>query len=248
MNNPMFTSINNQEEVVYSRSNCATYKGITTKTLILLFISILSAALSIATLYTQEGMGLLIGLLLTNGIVGMITILIGRTSPRASCVCGIIYAISEGAFLGVLSCLLNLFYEGIALVAIISTLAVFGAMLGLFASGVIRNKSKIYSFTITLGISILFMSLAMLIMSIIPACSAIFNNIGIMIAVEVLFMVYACTMLLSNFYEAQQLVQNGCGKEQEWCCSFGLLVSILYIYVEILRLLVILYQLFGNRD
>lgn len=248
MNNPMFTSINDDEEVIYSRSNCATYKGITTKTLILLLVSILSAAGAIASLYTQEGIGLLLGLLVCNGIIGMITILIGRTSPRASCACGIIYAISEGAFLGVLSCLINLFYEGIALVAIISTICVFGAMLGLFASGVIRNKSKIYSFTMTLGISILFMSLAMLIMSIIPACSAIFNNIGLMIAIEVLFMVYACAMLLSNFYEAQQLVQNGCSKEHEWCCSFGLLVSILYIYVEILRLLMILYQMFGNKD
>ena len=169
-------------------------------------------------------------------------------SPRASAVCGILYAIGEGAFLGALSLLLNLVYEGIALVAIISTIVVFCAMLGVFASGIIRNKSKIYSFTVTLGISLILMALAMLIMSIFPVFNSIMNNLGVMIAVEALFIIYACAMLLTNFNEAQELVKGGCDKSYEWCCAFGLLISILYIYIEVLRLLLILFQIFGDRN
>ena len=248
MNNPMFSNINENQENVYAKSDCASYKGITIKTLILLFVSIASAAAAIASLYTNVGTNVLVGVLIGSGILGFITILIGRMSPRASAVCGILYAIGEGAFLGSLSLLLELVYPGIALVAVISTIVVFCAMLGLFASGVIRNKSKIYGFTLTFGISIILMTLVMLIMSIFPVFDPIMNNLGVMIAVEALFLIYACAMLLTNFNEAQELVKGGCDKSYEWCCSFGLLISILYIYVEILRLLLIIYQLFGDRN
>lgn len=249
MNNPMFSNIDaeNREEV-FSKNNCATYKGITIKTLILLLVTIISACAAMASLYTGVGTGTLVAVLIGSGVLGFITVLIGRISPRASAVCGILYGIGEGAFLGSLSLLLELVYPGIAVVAVISTIVVFCAMLGLFASGVIRNKSKIYSFTLTLGISIILMTLIMLIMSVFPVFDPIMNNLGVMIAVEALFLIYACAMLLTNFNEAQQLVQNGCDKSYEWCCSFGLLISILYIYIEILRLLVMLYQLFGDRN
>ena len=236
MNNPMFSNINENQDAVYSKSDCASYKGITIKTLILLFVSIASAAAAIASLYTGVGTSVLL------------SVLIGRMSPRASAVCGILYAIGEGAFLGALSLLLNLVYEGIALVAIISTIVVFCAMLGVFASGIIRNKSKIYSFTVTLGISLILMALVMLIMSIFPVFNSIMNNLGVMIAVEALFIIYACAMLLTNFNEAQELVKGGCDKSYEWCCAFGLLISILYIYIEVLRLLLILFQIFGDRN
>lgn len=248
MNNPMFSNINGNQDAVYSKSDCASYKGITIKTLILLFVSIASAAAAIASLYTGVGTSVLLSVLIGSGILGFITVLIGRMSPRASAVCGILYAIGEGAFLGALSLLLNLVYEGIALVAIISTIVVFCAMLGVFASGIIRNKSKIYSFTVTLGISLILMALVMLIMSIFPVFNSIMNNLGVMIAVEALFIIYACAMLLTNFNEAQELVKGGCDKSYEWCCAFGLLISILYIYIEVLRLLLILFQIFGDRN
>lgn len=249
MKNPMFSNINDiNQDVVYSKSNCATYKGITIKTILLLLISFISAGAAIASLYTNKGTGVLVGVLSFSAIIGFMTIIIGRMSPRASAVCGIIYAVSEGAFLGVISLLFNMIYPGIAYVAIISTIVVFIAMLGLFASGIIRNKSKIYSFTLTLGISIIIMSLVMLIMNIFNVFDPIFNNVGVMIAIEALVLIYSCALLLSNFNEAQQLVQSGCDKNYEWCCSFGLFISILYIYLEILRLLVILYQMFADRN
>ena len=100
MNNPMFSNINENQDAVYSKSDCASYKGITIKTLILLFVSIASAAAAIASLYTGVGTSVLLSVLIGSGILGFITVLIGRMSPRASAVCGILYAIGIAATFG----------------------------------------------------------------------------------------------------------------------------------------------------
>ena len=87
----------------------------------------------------------------------------------------------------------------------------------------------------------------MMIFSFIPAFNAMLNHIGVMIIVEALVLVYACAMLLTNFAEAQALVKTGCDKKYEWTCSFGLLISVLSIYIEILRIVLIVAQMFDRN-
>ena len=74
MNNPMFSNINENQDAVYSKSDCASYKGITIKTLILLFVSIASAAAAIASMYTGVGTSVLLSVLIGSAILGFITV------------------------------------------------------------------------------------------------------------------------------------------------------------------------------
>ena len=62
---------------------------------------------------------------------------------------------------------------------------------------------------------------------------------------EFFLLVYGVITLSLNFQEAQMVVQLGASKNSEWSVALGLMISIVYIYVEILRLLVLL---LANKD
>ena len=68
--------------------------------------------------------------------------------------------------------------------------------------------------------------------------------LGVMIGVEVFLLIYGIVTLSLNFAEANAVVQRGASKGAEWSVSLGLMISIVYIYVEVLRLI----MLFAARD
>lgn len=247
--NPMFSGIKNDDQVL-TRDNCATYRGITIKTIFYVLLAIVAGAVTAVMLWNQTknesvSSTLLVTLFLST-IVGFIAVMVGRSNPRSAKIAGAIYAICEGMFLGVISLIGEVFYSGIVAIAGISTVVVFGVMLALFASGIIRNKSKFVSFGISLGSSVIIMCLVTMLLGFM--FSSLVDNLAVVILVEALFMVYACVSLLMNFIEANQLVQGGFSKEYEWSCALGLLVTILYIYIQILRILMIVYDLFGRNN
>jgi len=69
----------------------------------------------------------------------------------------------------------------------------------------------------------------------------------ILIAVEAFFLLYGVITLIFNFDEAVAVVQMGASKNAEWSVALGLQVSLIYIYIEILRLLVLILR-FTNRN
>ncbi len=248
MVNPMFNDLRKDEEVL-TKENIATYRGITIKTLIFLAISIISAIVFGALLWNQMRNGQLQLLIVGTtvfGIVGFISAIIGRSRPRSSFSTGVIYAVCEGGFLGMISLIGEMFYPGIVLMAAISTVVVFFVMLAIFASGVIRNKSKFMSFAISLGSSVIILILATMLLGLFMP--AITNSLPVIILVESLVTIYGCVCLLANFIEANALVQSGFTKEYEWSCAFGLMISILYIYLQILRILMIILELAGKNN
>ena len=64
--------------------------------------------------------------------------------------------------------------------------------------------------------------------------------LNIMILVEFILLIYGAITLTLNFKEAQYVVESGASKAAEWSVSLGLLVSIVYIYIEVLRLIILL--------
>jgi uncharacterized YccA/Bax inhibitor family protein len=70
--------------------------------------------------------------------------------------------------------------------------------------------------------------------------------LNILIGLEVGLLIYGAITLGLNFAEAQSVVERGASKDAEWSVSLGLMVSIIYIYVEILRLIYYLVLLRDN--
>lgn len=235
---PLFSNIQTGE-AVYDDVDRATYKGITVKTVILLLISVLIAAIvafALPTILANNPTTFYVTLVVSS-IVGFIAVMVGRMSERKAKYASVIYAICEGLFLGSLSAIVEAYVPGVVATAVFSTIVLFAVMLTLFATGVIRVGSKLRSicFGLTLG------ALAIiLLVSLFSMFIDYQSYLGIMIGVEVFLVFYGVITLSLNFAEANAVVSMGASKDAEWSVALGLLVSIVYIYIEIVRLLALI--------
>lgn len=236
---PLFSNIRTGE-AVYDDVDHATYKGITIKTCLLLLISILiaaSIAFALPTILTNNLVTFVVTLCVSS-VVGFIAVILGRSSEKWAKYAAVIYAICEGLFLGSLSAIVEAFYPGVVSTAVFSTIVLFAVMLTLFATGVIRVGSKFRSICFGLTLGALGIIILMSIFSLfIPDYG---TYLGIMIGVEVFLLFYGVITLALNFAEANAVVAMGASKDAEWSVALGLLVSIIYIYIEVIRLLALI--------
>ncbi|MDE6660843.1 MAG: Bax inhibitor-1/YccA family protein [Anaeroplasmataceae bacterium] len=237
---PLFSNIQTGE-AVYDDVDHATYKGITVKTVILLLISVLIAAVvafALPTILANNPMTFYVTLIVSS-IVGFIAVIVGRMSERKAKYASVIYAVCEGLFLGSLSAIVEAYAPGVVATAVFSTIVLFAVMLTLFATGVIRVGSKFRSICLglTLGAIAIVLMVSLFSLFNVYKSQTYFN---IMIGVEVFLVFYGVITLSFNFAEANAVVAMGASKNAEWSVALGLLVSILYIYIEIVRLLALI--------
>jgi uncharacterized YccA/Bax inhibitor family protein len=148
------------------------------------------------------------------------------------------YALAEGLFLGVISVLYSELYDGIVLQAVGITFATFLAMLVLYRTRIIRatEKFKAIVFTATAGIALFYLLAFVL---------SFFNiripflhegsTMGIIFSLVVVGI--AALNLVIDFDLIETGAAQGAPKYFEWYASFGLLVTLIWLYLEILRLL-----------
>ena len=242
--NPVFSGIRVEEGI----SEAASVKGVASKTLLLFGVAVLSAILSL-TYLAPVVYGSVAGyLLVTLGAV--VAGILGQVNPNAAKVCSFIYAACEGALLGLVSVAFDAQVNGIVLTAVLLTGTVFGVMLLLYSSNILRATARFTRVMGTLGISILVLSFVYLISFLINPnnllVSALTNNPSVIILMGVLMLAYGAFMLILDFEQVNTIVANGFDKKYEWTAALGLMVTIIWIYIEILRLLYILYQLYDN--
>lgn len=242
---PLFSNIQTGE-AYYDDVDRASYKGICLKTFILLALTVLVAgftAFYLPTIIATDNYIPFYIALGVSSIVGFISVMVGRMSERAAKYASVIYSACEGLFLGNLTCICEAYFPGVATIAVFSTLVIFAVMLTLFATGILRvtDKFRKFCFAFTLG------ALALtLITTIVFAIGGISTDmLGVLIILELFLLIYGIITLGLNFAEAQNVVQCGASKNAEWSVALGLMVSIVYIYVEILRLAILI---LGRRD
>lgn len=239
--NPVFSGIKVEEGIV----EAATVKGVALKTFILLGVAVLSAIFSITVGAS----------LVTNPVIYIVIVLgalicgiVGQVNPNAARVCGIIYAICEGAMLGLLSFLFEAVYSGIVISAVLVTFTIFGVMLLLYSTNIIKVTGRFMRAMSTIGISILVISLIYLISALINPNNALImaltQNTGLMILISGFILLYGAFMLAIDFEQVNRIVNYGFDKKYEWVAALGLMVTIVWIYVEVIRLLAIL----SDRD
>ena len=240
---PLFSHIQTGE-VVYDNVDQATYKGITIKTFVLLGISILIAAVMAFALPTiiMNNPGLYVGSLIISSIVGFIAVIIGRRSERKAKYASVIYSVCEGLFLGSISAIAEMFVPGAVTTAVFTTVVLFTIMLVLFATGIMRVGSKFRTMCFGLTLGAIGIILVMSIFSLFITDYSTYLNL--MIGIEIFLLFYGVITLSLNFAEAQNVVERGASKDAEWSVALGLMVSVVYIYIEILRLIL----LFAQRD
>ncbi|GAA3923975.1 Bax inhibitor-1/YccA family protein [Microbacterium invictum] len=182
-------------------------------------------------------------------VMAMVVIFSSRKKIRPALIFA--YAAFEGLFVGGISAYFEMIWPGIVLQATLATLSVVGVTLALFASGKIRASKKATKIFLIAMVGYLVFSLinvVMMMFGAFPAGSAgpfgmlsqpVFGiPLGLIIGVLVVIM--AAYSLVLDFDSIQQGVRNGAPRQFGWLGGFGIMVTVVWLYVEILRMIAIL--------
>jgi len=174
--------------------------------------------------------------------IGLIVLIILTVSrPQLAPFTGIVYSITQGALIGALSKQYEAFYDGIVFLALLATIAVFLAMLFLYATGIVKVSEKVRSVIIiaTVGIG-LFYLLSFLTSLLGFGVPVIYGAGTAALVFSIVVVIIASLNLLLDFAVIEHGIAMGAPKAFSWFAAFGLMVTIVWLYIEILRLLAIL--------
>jgi uncharacterized YccA/Bax inhibitor family protein len=149
-----------------------------------------------------------------------------------------VYAVLQGLLVGSISRVYEAAYSGVVLQAIGATVAVFAVMLTLHATGILRVTPKFRKIIMgaTMGIALLY--LVSWVITLFGASMPIINDASPMgIGFSVLVAGLAAFNLSVDFDLVERGVKGGAPKYMEWYAGFALLVTIIWLYIELLRLL-----------
>lgn len=183
-------------------------------------------------------------------IAGLILGIVNAVKRKVSPALVMLYSVSEGLLLGGISGLLNKSYPGIAIQALLASVIVAGLTLALFANGKIRATPKmtkifmigmfaylIYGIVSWLGAG-LFGS---------PLGSMSIGGIPLGLIVGLFTVAMATYSLLLDFTNTAEAVEAGLPERESWRLAFGLTASLVWLYIEILRILMYINEMV-NRD
>jgi uncharacterized YccA/Bax inhibitor family protein len=158
--------------------------------------------------------------------------------PQSSPFVAPLYALAEGVFLGAISKAFEVQWNGIVFQAVLATVAVFFATLALYVFGVVKVTRKFAMVVIgaTVGIFLLYVFAALL--SLFGVDMTFWNDPSALgIAISVVICVVASLNLFLDYEFIRQASINGAPKYMEWYGAFGIMVTLVWLYLEMLRLL-----------
>ncbi|MDR2395865.1 MAG: Bax inhibitor-1/YccA family protein [Endomicrobium sp.] len=150
-----------------------------------------------------------------------------------------IYAICEGLVLGVISVYFEKSYPGIVINAVLLTMCVLFCMLAAYKTGMLKATPKFKKVVILSTLAIALVYLIDLLMGVFGARGFNFlgNSSGLGIIISLVIVAVAALNLIIDFDLIERGVQYGAPKYMEWYSSFALMVTLVWLYLEILRLL-----------
>jgi uncharacterized YccA/Bax inhibitor family protein len=173
------------------------------------------------------------------GALGLAFLTIFR--PKSAPISAPLYAIAEGLFVGVISRMYDVQWNGIVLQAVLATAATFLVCLALYVTGVVKVTRKFVFVVIAATAGIFVMYMATWLLSIFGVDMAFWNDpTPLGIAVSVGICIVAALNLFIDFEMIRQLNLAGAPKQMEWYAGFSLTVTMVWLYLEILRLLSLL--------
>jgi len=202
-----------------------------------LFGVLLVTAIAVFALFEAND-PILFPVVIGGAIVGLVLSLVISFSKKIRPPLMFAYAVAEGLFVGGISLIFNTQYDGIVTQAILGTLGAFTAMLVLYKTGVVKNSPKFTKTLMIAGAGYLAFGLINLVVSLVSGNSAYNSPFGWLIAA--FGVALASFFLVLDFDFVEQGIRNGLPQEYSWTAAFGLVVTLVWLYIEILRLLAIL--------
>ena len=226
--------------VVAGDQGTMSLNGTVNKTGMLLLMTVLTAAFAWSQTMTPTGevapgaMGYLLG----GGIGGFILALVTIFKKEWSPVTAPLYALVEGLFLGAISAIYNAQFQGIVLQAVMLTFGIMFALLFAYRSGLIKatENFKLGVAAATGGIALIY--IATIVLGLFGIKIPFIHDSGLIgIGFSLFVVVVASLNLVMDFDFIESGVEAGAPKYMEWYGAFGLMVTLVWLYVEFLRLL-----------
>ncbi|MFF0943405.1 Bax inhibitor-1/YccA family protein [Kocuria sp. CPCC 205300] len=188
-------------------------------------------------------------LTLPGALIGFVLAMVNVFKRQPSPALILAYGLFEGMFLGGISSMFEIMYPGIAVQAVIGTLAVFGSVLVLFRSGKLRaspRATKIFMVALMAYVVFALVNLgAVLLFGFnIRTDSPLGPWLGLAIgAIAILLAAYSFVL---DFENIKRGVEVGVPEKMAWSAAFGLTVTLVWLYIEILRILAIIREMTSN--
>ena len=239
MSSQQLQDLYNQPSAGPAQTGRMTYDDVIMKTLACLALVLAGAAV-----------GWMVPALMVPGmLVGLVLGLVNAFKREPSKGLILAYAAAEGLFAGGLSAVLDGMFPGIATQAVIGTVCVFAVTLALFKSGKVRATPKAMKFFMIAIIGYAVFSLVNLGLTMfgvmdnpwgIRGADIPGTNIPWGVVIGLLAIGLAAFSLIVDFTSIEEGVRHGVDRKYSWTAAFGLTVTLIWLYVEILRLLAIL--------
>ncbi|HTZ47788.1 MAG TPA: Bax inhibitor-1/YccA family protein [Verrucomicrobiae bacterium] len=215
-----------------------TVQGTVNKTGLLLLFVVVAAAWTWGLSHSETPEAAypwMLGGALGGFIVALITIFKKTWSP----ITAPIYALLEGLFLGGISAIFERSYPGIAIQAVSLTFAVMFVMLLAYKFGIVRAtpRFKMGVIAATGGIALVYIANMVMSFFFHRPMSFLYSSTWLGIGISVFIVIIAALNLILDFDMIESAVRIGAPKYMEWYGGFGLMVTLIWLYLEILRLL-----------
>lgn len=220
--------------------NPLTIKGVINKTVLLLAISaIIAVGLFFYAVNTAMNPGLLRTLTFVGFGAGLVLYFIMLFKPHTAKSLAIPYAACEGLLLGGLSGIVYSIFPSVPLTALCATFITAAGMLGLYRSGLIKVTAKFRAIvtSATLAIFILYMVQLFLRFALGSTIPLLFDGGMIAIGFSLFVILIASFNLLLDFDNIEHAAAAGVSDDMEWVLGVGVVATLVWMYIEFLRLL-----------
>lgn len=186
-------------------------------------------------------------LAIVGAIGGLVLALVNIFKKKPSPPLILAYAVAEGLLVGGVSYFFSVMFDGIVALALFGTLAVVGITLALFANGKVRTSkraTKIFLVAILGYAAFSLVNVVLMATGVLDTWGGlrgfeipIFGGIPLGIPLGILVVLLAAYSLVMDFEQVKQGVESGAPRIYGWTAAFGIMVTVVWLYLEILRLL-----------
>lgn len=223
----------------YSSDRAMSVEGTINKTALLFFVLLVGASISWNYGATQPA-------LMVVGFIGSLALALATIfKPTIAAYTAPGYAFFEGLLLGALSMQFNALYDGIVMNAVLLTISVFAGMLVLYRSGAIKVTDKFRSIMMSMLMGVVIVYGLTFVLGLFGVNVGIVTGNSLMaIGLNILIAGIAAFSLLLDFDMIERGSSENWPDYMEWYSAFGLMVTIVWLYLELLKLL----SRFASRD
>jgi uncharacterized YccA/Bax inhibitor family protein len=176
------------------------------------------------------------------GLVAMVLALVQSFKRKAVPALILAYAALEGLFLGAISNFVDSYIaDGAAMQAVLGTMAVFTAVLVMYKTRIIRVNRRFYRFAMAAAVGFVLLMMVNLLFAVVGGGDGLgFRSGGMGILFGIVGILIGALFLALDFKQVEDGIAYGAPREESWLAAFGLTLTLVWIYLEFLRLIAIL--------